>query len=976
MRDAHAIERALRSVVRGEVRFDPFSRVLYSTDASLYQVMPVGVVIPRDEEDVVNTLRVAADTRTPVVPRGGGTSLAGQSIGAAIILDFSKYMDRIVRLDPGGPWALVQPGVVQDDLNRAAQPHGLRLGPDTSTSNRATLGGMIGNNSCGSRSVVYGKTMDHLLELRVLLADGTEMTLRALDPNSYQAKLQDRGREGEIYRQLRDLVGRHADEIERRFPKLLRRVSGYNLDSLLRNPADLTQLVAGSEGTLAVVVEARVRLVPRPRHTALAILHFPDVFTALDATPAILQHGPTAVELVDRMILDMTRQQLEYARRMTFVQGEPGALLVVEFSADSQEELGHLVAALEQELVGSGPAYACVRVLDPAGQDNVWRIRRAGQGLLQGIRGERKPLAFVEDTAVPPEHLGAYMRRFHEVLVREGVQAAFYAHASVGCIHVRPLLNPKDREDLQRMVRIAQAVGDLVLEFGGAMSGEHGDGMVRSWFVERYFGSQIYGAFRAVKRLFDPDNLLNPGKIVESPAMDASLRYGPDYRTVPLRTAFHWTREGGFAAAVEQCSGVGACRKKHDGVMCPSYRVTREEEHSTRGRANLLRAALAGQLPPHELVGRRMREALDLCLECKACKAECPASVDLSKIKAEVLHAHHRAYGAPFRDWLFAHTRLVSRLGAAAAPLANWVAERPLARTLLHLAGVDRRRPLPRFAHPTFLGWWRRRAPSGSGGRGVVAFFPDTFTLYHDPKPGIAAVELLEALGYRVVLAPTVCCGRTLISKGFLDAARRAAQRAVAYLGRFSREGVPVVGVEPSCVLTLRDEVPDLVPDEPARAVAVSTLLLEEFLDREGALGLPPADGDGTVLVHAHCHQRALVGTGPLLRVLQAAGFRPQEADAGCCGMAGSFGFEREHYDLSMAIAELRLLPAVRQLPPQIPVVAAGVSCRQQIAHGAGRQALHPAELLASRVRTFSAPPEGANAPARVDERADPDPRG
>ncbi len=937
------LERALREAVRGEVRFDLYSRVLYSTDASIYQVMPVGVVIPRDEEDVAATLRIAAETQTPIIPRGAGTSLAGQSIGPGVILDFSKYMDRILVLEPEG-WAAVQPGVVQEELNRAARPHGLRLGPDTSTANRATLGGMIGNNSCGSRSLVYGKMMDHLLEVTVLLADGKELVFRDLPDQEYAQKLRDPGREGEIYRTLRDLVDAHAAEIDRRYPKILRRVSGYNLDALLRNPKDLTRLIAGSEGTLGVVTRAKVRLVPLPRHTALAILHYPDVFTALDATPALLRHGPSAVELLDRMILDLTRTQLEYARAMTFVQGDPGALLVVELSGKTPDEVLDRLAALEAEALTEG-AFACTRATDPASQENVWRVRRAGQGLLQGIRGKRKPVAFVEDTAVAPEHLGAYMRRFAEILDREGVRAAFYAHASVGCIHVRPLLNLKDPEDIARMVRIAQAVGELVLAFGGAMSGEHGDGMVRSWFVERFFGPKLYGAFRAVKRLFDPANLLNPGKIVDGPAMDASLRYGPTDRTVQIPTGFDWSREGGFAAAVEQCSGVAACRKKIEGVMCPSYMVTREEEHSTRGRANLLRAALSGLLPPEELVSRRMVEALDLCLECKACKAECPASVDMAKIKSEVLHAYHRAHGPDPRSWAFAHLRLLSRLGAATAPLSNRILRSGPVRALLHAAGIDRRRPLPAFARPTFLGWWKRHESAQAASRGEVALFVDTFTLYHTPEVGVAATELLEALGYTVRLAPLVCCGRPLISKGFLEAARRNAEAAVARLLPLARAGVPVVGLEPSCTFTFRDEVPDLVPGEEARQVAKSVVLLDEFLDRERGLLASP-QRHGPVFVHLHCHQRALVGPAPLRRVLQAAGFSVVETDAGCCGMAGSFGFEREHYEVSMAIGERRLLPAIRDLPPEVPVVAMGISCRQQIAHGTGRRALHLAELL------------------------------
>jgi len=946
--------KALQGSINGDVRFDHISRTLYSTDASIYQIMPIGVVIPRDPEDIVATLRIAHGEGVPVLPRGGGTSLAGQAIGQAIVIDCSKYMNRILELDPDARWARLQPGVVQDELNQAAAGYGLRLGPDTATSNRATLGGMMGNNSSGARSIVYGKTSDHVQELSVLLIDGTALRLRRPTPRALGQSVPATGREGELYGTVARLTQEHRDEIERRFPKILRRVSGYNLDLLAEDPTDLVGLLIGSEGTLGIVTEARVGLVPRPAHAVVTVIHFADLFASFEAVPLILRHRPSAVELIDRMILEMTRAQLEYARRMTFVQGDPDALLVVELSGDDPDELRGRLDALEAELRAAGAGYAVVHALGAAEQDNIWRVRKAGQGLLQGIKGDTKPITFVEDTAVPPAQLAPYMRRFREILDRHAVRAAFYAHASVGCIHIRPLINLKERRQIETMKAIAEQVGELVIEFGGTMSGEHGDGLARSWFVERFFGPRIYQAFRAVKRAFDPPGLMNPGKIVEGPPIDTALRYGAGYRPLPVSTYFDWSKDGGFAQAVELCSGVGACRKTAEGTMCPSYMVTREEEHSTRGRANLLRAVLSGILPPAELTGRRLYDALDLCLECKGCKAECPANVDMAKVKYEFLARYYATHGLPLRSWVFGNFRTVARWARAAAPLSSWLVASASVRWVLDIVGgVDRRRPLPPVARCTFLHWWKRRAADGRGSppgpRGTVALFPDTFMIYNYPSVGCAAVELLEAFGYQVVLAEAGCCGRTMISKGLLKQAKRAARRNVQALRRLVADGIPILGVEPSCILTFRDEVPDLVPTDDARRLASQTMLIDEFLAREHRRAPLPLEGIGggrPVLLHGHCHQKALTGTHAAREVLRAAGYVVDEVDSGCCGMAGSFGFEREHYDLSMAVGERRLLPVVRQLPPDATVVAMGTSCRQQIEHGAGRRALHLVELL------------------------------
>jgi FAD/FMN-containing dehydrogenase/Fe-S oxidoreductase len=940
------------------------SRVLYATDASMYQVEPIGVVIPRDAEDVAAALEVARRFQAPLLPRGAGTSLTGQAVNRAVVLDFSRYMHRVLEVNPEEGWARVEPGVVQDELNHHVRPLGLLFGPDTSTSNRATLGGMIGNNSGGAHSIAYGLTVDHVLELTVLLADGTRLVLGDLEPEGLEVRTRAPGREGEIYRAVARIRDVYGDEIRARYPTLWRRVAGYNLNELVGvgvrpgsyaggggrpRPLNLARLVVGSEGTLATVVEAKVRLVPRPRYTALDVIHFHDLLEALEASQAILETGPYAVELTDKMILDLARENLEHRQRAAFIQGDPAAILMVEYAGDTEAEVRARVEALEARRRRQGLGYAAHVAYDPAEQQSIWKLRKAGLGLLLGMKGDHKPIAFVEDTAVEPQHLREFVARFREIFAKYDTEGAYYGHCSVGCLHIRPVINLKTPRGLEQVRAIADEVTALVLEFGGTLSSEHGDGRARSPLLERLYGPRLLQAFRELKHAFDPEGRMNPGNIVDHPGITEHLRYSPQYVTWTPPTTLDFGPQGGFAAAVELCNGVGVCRKTLEGTMCPSYMATRDEEHSTRGRANALRAVLSGALPPAEFTGRRLWEVMDLCLECKACKAECPSNVDMAKLKYEFLHHYHRAHGWPLRDRLMAHVAGLDRWAAWAPSLANRAARWRVTRwTLDRWLGLDRRRPLPPLALEPFPVWFRRHRPPAEAPRGAVVLFHDTFTTYHAPQVGQAAVALLEAAGYRVVLVDRRCCGRPLISKGLLDEARRHAAWNVARLHPWAARGVAIVGLEPSCLLTFRDEVVDLLRSEQARTVARQALLLEEFLLRERERGLALAFPSGTrrALVHGHCHQKALVGTGPTLAALRWAGYEVTEVDAGCCGMAGAFGFEREHYELSVRIGERRLGPAVRATPPDHEVVAPGISCRQQIEHLTGRRARHPAEAL------------------------------
>jgi len=942
--------------VSGEVRFDAWSRGLYSTDASIYQIEPLGVVIPKTLEDVHAVVEACSRRGVPILPRGGGTALGGQSVGRAVILDMSKHLNRVLEVNREERWARVQPGVVLDEINAELRPHGLFFAPDVSPGNRATLGGMMGNNSAGAHSLVYGRTVEHVREMQVLLPDGEVLRARSLDAAELARVLDAPTREGEICRILTRLVAAHRDEIRVRYPRIMRRVGGYALDEFVdERPFSLTRILVGSEGTLATTLEATVNLEPRPRptETALMALHFPTMLDALQATQEVLTTGPYAVELMDKYVMDLTRKSLEYARQMNFVRGDPGALLLVEYVGASPAELGSKLDRLEAHCRRLGLGTAFVRAVTPEDQARIWKVRRAGLGLLMSMTGDGKPVAGIEDTAVAPERLAEYIARFDEIVRSHGTEGCYYGHASVGCLHIRPIIDLKQDAEVAKLRDIAAAVSDLVLEFGGAMSAEHGDGLARSCWNEKLFGPVLYGAFRELKSAFDPKGVMNPGKIVDAPPMTANLRYGGRYRAQPVRTHFRFRREGGFDRAIEMCNGAAVCKKKLEGTMCPSYMVTREEEHSTRGRANALRLALSGQLGPEALTSERMYETLDLCLECKGCRAECPSNVDMAKLKYEFLAQYYARHGTPLRARLFGHVERLNRLGCALAPLSNWLAGSAPVRWLLHrAAGIHRNRTLPPFAAERFDRWFARRSGGGRRGeRGRVALFNDTYMTYNYPEIGKAAVKVLEAAGFEVLLPEHRCCGRPMISKGLIATAREHAAYNVEALSAYAAQGIPIVGCEPSCILTFRDEYPDLLDDPRAGELAKSTFMIEEFLvglQERGELALPFAAAARSILLHGHCHQKALIGSSPSLRVLRLLpGARVEEVDSGCCGMAGSFGYEAEHYALSLAIGERRLFPAVRARGADTEIVAAGVSCRQQIAHGTGRRARHLVEVLA-----------------------------
>ena len=956
-----ALATRLKKELQGEVLFDAATRGRYSTDASIYQIEPIGVVIPQTEEDAVTAMQIALDAGVAVLPRGGGTSQCGQTVGEALIIDVSKYLRHVVDFNAEARTAVVQPGVVLDQLNAFLKPHGLWFPVDVSTSAQATIGGMTGNNSCGSRSIFYGNMVHNVRGVDAVLADGNEYhfgaapsDLSQIDgPQSYR----------ELVQKIRDIAVANADEIEARYPKLLRRVGGYNLDMVSGMEFNMAHLLVGSEGTLAYSKRVHLNLSALPKHKTLGVCHFKTFYNSMEAPQQIVKLKPTAVELVDRTMIGLARSNAAFRPIVEkFIKGDPDAILLVEFAGDDKDEQ---VARLKQlvELMGDlGHPDSVIEITDPNLQRDVWEVRKAGLNIMMSMKGDGKPVSFIEDCAVPLEHLAEYTDRLTKVFEKHGTTGTWYAHASVGTLHVRPILNMRE-DGAHKMRAIAEEAAAMVKQYKGSYSGEHGDGLVRSEWIAPFFGPKLTQAFENIKDIFDPKGLLNPGKIVRPSKQDdrSLFRFKPGYKTISIKTVLDWNEWGGMDKAVEMCNNNGHCRKFDAGTMCPSFRVTRDEQHLTRGRANTLRLALSGQLGPDAFTSDEMHKAMDLCVSCKGCKRECPTGVDMAKMKVEFLHHYKQRHGFTLKDKLIAnlprYAPWVSKLG----PLAN------LAQAIGRgFVGFASQRSLPN---------WRGNAlstlsPSGErqgntwGERGQgeesreVVLFLDTFTNYFDPENAHAALKVLEAAGYTVHLPQAkdtkrpLCCGRTYLATGMVDKARAEAQRTIDTLLPYIERGIPIVGLEPSCLLGMRDEFLSMMPTPQSAELALNAYLFEEFIARELDAGrfklnlksLPQKKA----LLHGHCHQKAFAAMPAVLRVLKLIpDLQTELIESSCCGMAGSFGYDAEHYEVSMQMAEAALLPKVREAGKDTLIIADGTSCRHQIHDGAQREAVHVARVLA-----------------------------
>lgn len=1022
-----SLQQALARHVSGEVRFDDAMRVLYSTDASNYQVWPQGVVLPKTADDVIATVKLCAEHGVPLTARGGGSGLCGQAIGPGVILDLSKYMNQVLDVDVTGRRARVQPGVVLQQLNRKLAPMKLQFGPDPASGERAVIGGIIGTNATGAHSIRHGMTADHVTAMRCALADGT---LVEFDPR-------ENGPQGKLEQAVADIVRHYEAAIRRDFPQVWRRASGYNIDfiaeMLAYDPANpdtalldasrnrrslnyqshldmisrfnLSPLIVGSEGTLAVLLEATLKLMPKPARTGLIVCAFSSLYDAMDATPAMLTSDPAALELMDGLMVRLARGLPEQARKMTWLSGEPDAVLIVEFDGETDDEVKAGFERLKRVLAQERIPCSVAELIDAQSQADVWAVRKIGLGILLSVRSDHKPISVIEDVAVPVERLGEYVRRMREVFARHKTDGAFYAHASAGVLHVRPLVNLKTIEGLQAMEDIGLSALALCREMGGAMSGEHGDGYERTRWNEALYGKEVYQAFCEIKDAFDPQGLLNPGKKVRGEAMEDAMRIGPWLRMKPYASVFTYQQDGSFAGLVQQCNGNGICRKVDGGVMCPSYRATLDETHSTRGRANLLRHFLtdratwlrngrslvqtqgrndtAAQASRQSSIANPqsdipvismddVKSALSLCLSCKACHTECPSSVDMSKLKSDFLEHYYAERGKPLRAWMFGHFANLSALAAPFAPLANWAFKLGITKRVMKQIGVTDQRPFPHFASQTFKAWWRahRETRDSSqepavGSEAViqipkseiqnlrsVVLFADTFANYNHPHVAQKAVALLEAAGYHVIVPDCKCCGRTLVSQGQPGEVVPLAKHNIRTLAPLAKQGLPILGLEPSCIAMFKDDYLDMLPGDDTKAVADAFMGVEDFLAREAAGGQRgfklsmrfPNNAD--VLVHGHCHQKAGWGTQGMKQAMTMAGYRVKEIDSTCCGMAGAFGYEAEHFEVSQKIGELSLLPAVRSAPAETLIVAPGTSCREQIEQLGGRAPLHPVEIL------------------------------
>ena len=935
----------LKAHCRGEVLSDDLSLSIYSTDASIYQIRPIVVVVPKDEADTIRAVQIAADHNVAIVPRGGGTGLAGQAIGHAMILDFSKYFRNLIDFNPTEHWIIVEPGVVRDDLNQFLNPYGLHFAPDPATGSRANIGGMIANNSSGTKSIIYGKTIDHVLELKVLLSDGTILFLKNRTREEYQNISQQSMREGEIYRSIERVINNNERYIRTNFPKVMRRAGGYNLDEFIDTDHwNLSKLIVGSEGTLGINLQAKINLVPLPSFKYVCLSHFTTMYSAISAAQRMVLFEPAAIEIIDKTVMDLSRQNLATKNSCRVIAGDPAAVLIVEFHGDTREEAYGKAEKMAKTLLEEKIGYA--HPLYPEGQayDDILTVRKKGLGLMIGMKSKRKPVAFIEDAAIPLKHLPEYIKEVDEICKKYGVDAIKYAHVSVGVIHVRPILDLRDKIDIELFKKIAEETFQLVKKYKGSLSGEHGDGLVRSPFNERFFGPELYLAFRQIKEIFDPAFLMNPGKIIDAPPMDHNLRYGDQYQDQSLKTIFHYREAGSFQAEVHMCSGVGECRKTGKGTMCPSYMATLDEEHSTRGRANVLRLAMSGQLGDDALQSKSVLSALDLCLSCKACKSECPSNVDMAKLKSEVWQMKYEKAGTSIRDrFIRDSTRYARLFSGQMAPVINRIQRSKLFRfTLDKFAKIEQKRTLPSYTRERFTTWYAKNYFPPKKISDTVYLFVDTYLNFHEPEAGISTIRLLTALGIHTELADIGCCQRPRISNGFLHLAKSEGDQVIKRMEKLFESGKPILVLEPSCASALQYDLPDLIDDENlANEIPLHIYTVADYLDQKIQSGwqIPVPVKHEKIYLHGHCHEKALYGIDSIKRIIQSAGGTVQTIDSGCCGMAGSFGYEKEHYYLSEKIGRDRLFNVINQTETDSLIIADGFSCRHQIEHFTGRKA-------------------------------------
>ena len=963
---------SLKESLEGDIYTDNVYRLIHATDASAYRELPVAVCRPAGENDIVRIVKFASANGISVIPRAAGTSLAGQVVGNGIVADVSKYMNRIIELNTEQRWVRVQPGVVLDELNEYLKPHGLFFGPETSTSNRCLMGGMLGNNSCGAHSLIYGSTREHTLEVNAVLSDGSTAKFGSLTKQQLLEKCHGDTLENKIYRHLYESLSKPevSEEIRNGFPhpQVTRRNTGYAVDLLLNSEPftdgggdfNFCRMIAGSEGTLAMVTEIKLNLVPLPpAEKALVCVHFRTKKEALSATLTALEFNPGAVEMMDHIILELTKANIEQKKNRFFIEGDPAAILIIEFARDSKEEILELASALEARMreVGYGYHYPVI-----FGDDiqKVWNLRKAGLGVLAGMKGDAKSVSLIEDTSVTVKVLPEYIGEVQSVLDNYGKEVVYHAHVGSGELHMRPVLNLKDPADVELFYKIGRDVAHIVKKYNGSLSGEHGDGRLRGEFIPIVLGEKNYELLREVKRAWDPDNVFNPGKIIDTPKMNTFLRYVPGRPVRDPETVFDFSAWGGIVRFTEQCNGSGDCRKSEiiGGTMCPSFMATRDEHTTTRARANLLREFLTNSEKPDPFNHKELYDILDLCLSCKGCKSECPSNVDMAKLKAEFLQHWYDANGIPLRARMVAHITTINRLGSIFPGLFNVVVtNRVLSGLIKSVTGFARHRSIPVLHKSTLRSWARRNLKEPDGGdegKGKVFLFADEFSNYNDAAIGIKALQMLTRLGYQVELIDHDVSGRTFISKGFLRKARGIARKNVELFSRAMDNGTPLVGIEPSAILSFRDEYPDLVGEEllpAARRVAEKAMMIDEFIAGEAEAGRVTADQftsePGDILLHGHCQQKAVASTDPTIKMLSLPkNYNVREIPSGCCGMAGSFGYEKEHYELSMRVGELVLFPEVRDASPGTLIAAPGTSCRHHIFDGTGKRALHPVEIL------------------------------